>query len=206
MLKKKSLFKSNVSTAFQSWPQYVAEVWVCSETVHCPLDSMSSVVPSLHCMGGPAVLVPRVVSEHDETLWNIAAPVSSWQSPAHFFRMVMKLIPTLNSGGVANVVDTEWQDDNAVRWAGYSLGKRCRTWSFTTIHLSVSEHSVISASGQMKISTEDTQKAGWGKCCSKWNNSVTRLPGVNVCNSKHGNTGDKQHWGPANYTWMDKFK
>lgn len=51
---------------FQSWPQYVAEVWDCctqmkrgSETIHCPLDSMSSAVP-LHCMGGPAVLVPCV--------------------------------------------------------------------------------------------------------------------------------------------------
>lgn len=65
----------------------------------------------------------------------------------------MKVILTLNSSGVANVVDTEWQADNAMCWIGYSLGMRCHTWSFTTIHLSVSEHNTISASGQMQIST-----------------------------------------------------
>lgn len=67
--------------------------------------------------------------------------------------MVMKLILTLNSSGVDNVVDTEWQADKSMCWTGYSLGKRCHTWSFTTIQLSVSEHSTISASGQMQIST-----------------------------------------------------
>lgn len=100
----------------------------------------------------------------DGSQWNIAAPMSSWQTPAHFLHMVMKLILTLDSSGVADVVDNEWQADNAMCWTGYSLGKRCHTWSFQTVHLSVSEHNMISLSGQMQISTEDPQKPSWGKC------------------------------------------
>lgn len=100
----------------------------------------------------------------DESQWNIDAPMSSWQTPAHFLHMVMKLILTLDSSGVADVVDKEWQADNAMCGTGYSLGERCHTWSFQTVHLSVSEHNVISLSGQMQTSTEDLQKPSWGKC------------------------------------------
>lgn len=104
------------------------------------------------------------VNEHDETLWNIAAPVTSWQNPAHLLHAVMKVILTLNSSGVAKCCGhrvAAWQCD-VLDWL-YSLGKGCHTWSFTTLHLSVCEHNMISASGQMQIKSEDTQRASWGK-------------------------------------------
>lgn len=209
---KKNHFKSNVSAVFSElapvcgWSLrllYINEKGIRNS----PLSAWQHVFScpfTLH--GRSSCPCATRVSEHDEILWNTAAPMSSWQSPAHFLHVVMKVILTLNSSGVANVVDTEWQADNAMCWTGYSLGMRCHTWSFTAIYLSVSEHNTISASGQMQISTEDTQEASCGKCGSKCNNSVRQLPGVNVCNwinVKQSTAGDKQHTGSANYSWMN---
>lgn len=145
-----------------------AEVWDSLDTNGKKKGDQKQSPPSTwqHVFSCPFALRRRsgrphamCVTERDETLWNIAAPVSSWHSPAHFLHMVMKLILTPNSSGVANVVDTEWQADNAMCWTGCSLGKRCHTQSLPTFHVSDSEHNMISASGQMQISTEDKQRA-----------------------------------------------
>lgn len=71
--------------------------------------------------------------------------------------------------------------DSATRWTDYSLAKRCHTSSFPTINVAVSKQ-LVSVSGQEQIRTEDAQKCSWGKYRWKYNNSVRKIPGVNVCN------------------------
>lgn len=91
----------------------------------------------------------------------------------------MKFILTLNSSGVANAADREWQADSAMCWTGYCLGKRWNTWSLPNIHLSGCEHNVILASGLMQISMEENRNPADGNAVQ---NSVRLLPRVNVCN------------------------
>lgn len=88
---KKNLSKSNVSTAFQSWTQYVAEVWDCwtqmkrgSET--SPLSTWQRVFSCLFARRGRSSCprATRVDNARYKTLWNTAAPMSSWQKLCTF--------------------------------------------------------------------------------------------------------------------------
>lgn len=125
---KKNLFKSCVSAAFQT------KAPVCGWNLGL-LDSNEKEISNSplstwqHVFSCPFALHRRSshpcatgVSEHDETLWNIAAPM--WQSSTYFLHMVMKLILTQQWCGQC----WEWQTDNAMCWTGYCLGKRCYTF------------------------------------------------------------------------------
>lgn len=86
-----------------------------------PSDSMSSAV-SLH-YEVQLSSCQACDSGRDETLWNIPATMTSWHIHACLLNMVMKVILTLNSSSVANVVDTKWRTDNAMCWSGSFLAK-----------------------------------------------------------------------------------
>lgn len=121
----------------------------------------------LSALRGPAVLVPGV---WQRARWNPVKYPCNHDIMTHSCMFVEHGYESDSNsqqqrcGQCCGHKVADWQC-NVLVWL--FSGKRCHTRSFTPIHLSVSEHNMISATGQTQISSGDTQKAIWGNCRSK---------------------------------------
>lgn len=120
------------------WPKSGSVVHKWSETVHCLLSSMPSVVP-FHCMGTPPVLVPRV-SAHTASLCKILLHQSR-----QIHNKMKEMLPPRSSGVACRQCHV---------WQLSSLWIKGATLGHSQLSICQSLNFMILAFGPLQISTE----------------------------------------------------